>query len=230
MLRGVAIELAGYTASFRVPGFLAYQLTLPLPPLSSVYGLLSAARGDWVTPTDVQWLAYTCDYATRAMDLEAIVTFERPKVTDVARPAQRNVIRREFLVYPRLTLYLPTTWDSAFRHPRFPLLLGRSQDVASVEAVRPVELSDADEGEAWGTLLPLHVAMESRVPGLIHNLPIAFGPDPERRLLGVHPFTLLDAQIHRARVSAPGWLLLAPSGDRVIPVYRREWVESLIRR
>src|SRR5690606_40264370 len=101
MRDALKVELTAYTGSFRVPGLVAYQLSLPLPPLSTVFGLLAAAAGEWVPPSRLEWVGYRCDYEARGKDLEAIITFERKGPRDVARAVQRNVVWREFLVNQR---------------------------------------------------------------------------------------------------------------------------------
>lgn len=231
MIRAVRIVLTAYTASFRVPSFVGHQLTLPVPPLSTIYGLLSAAAGRWILPRDVEWLAYRCEYEGKAMDLEAIITVERPKPTEAARLVGRNVLQREFLVMPCLTLYLPPEWEIVFRKPRYPLLLGRTQDVAGVESITPVILESVDEGEVSGVLLPLELVANSqnRVGAWVHNLPIAFTAEPYRQLLGMKIFGVVDAKHRPALVRTPGWLVRDADGGTVVPLYRREWVERVLR-
>lgn len=228
MRDALKVELTAYTGSFRVPGLVAYQLSLPLPPLSTVFGLLAAAAGEWVPPSRLEWVGYRCDYEARGKDLEAIITFERKGPRDVARAVQRNVVWREFLVNPRLTLYLPCEWEKAFRRPRYPLVLGRSQDVATVERLEKVRLSDCDEGELSGTLLPLDVAMTNGIGGIVFNLPVAFDQEPVRTPLGVRAFTVLDAKEHRVVARVPGWLCHEPGTEFAVPLYRREWIMSVM--
>lgn len=224
----VRIILTSYTASFRVPSFVGYQLTLPVPPLSTIYGLLSAAAGRWVLPDEVDWLAYRCEYEGKGMDLEAIWTVERPKPAAHARFVTRNVLQREFLSLPHLTLYLPPQWEAAFRRPRYALLLGRTQDVASVESIAHVTLEPVNEGEVSGVLLPLELVMQNNVPAWLQNLPIAFTNEPYRRLLGMRVFGVLDSKRRPAKVCAPEWLFQDTSNGIIIPLYRKEWVSNVI--
>ena len=64
----VRIDLRAYTASFRVPGMMGYQVTSPVPPPATVYGLLAAAMGREVTP-DEAWIAYRFAYEAQAQDV-----------------------------------------------------------------------------------------------------------------------------------------------------------------
>lgn len=226
----VRVVLRAYTASFRVPGFYGYQLTLPVPPLATVYGIIAAAVGRWVSPYDVEWLAYACDYQSKGKDLEAIYQFERKDEKSVPvlkpYPKSRTVIEREFLFMPSLTLYLPPEWEAAFLRPRYPLLLGRSQDVATVESLKLVKLEFPDEGQVKGVILPIELVSDrgNRVKAWLQNLPLALTGEPYRRLLGMRIFGIVDAQGGSSLIRTRNWLIRDSNDGRVVPIYRREWV------
>jgi CRISPR-associated protein Cas5t len=228
MLDAIRVTLTAYTASFRVPSLVGHQLTLTVPPLSTIYGLLSAAAGRWALPEAVAWLAYRCAYATKATDLEAIRTVERSQLQATPRFVQRDVIVREFLSLPRLTLYLPPEWEARFRRPRYALLLGRTQDIGAVEAIVSVKLEPWDSGEVNGVLLPLELVLQNHAHAWLHNLPIALSNEPQRRLLGVRRFGVVDAQQRPAKVRSPEWLVRDTTDGTVVPLYRREWVCNAI--
>ncbi len=233
MLKGVRVELIAYTASFRVPSFVGHQLTLPVPPLSTIYGLLSAAAGHWVLPEEVAWLAFRCDYQSKAIDLEAIYQFERSDEsalpTPKPYPKTRTVLKREFLTMPHLTLYLPSEWAAPFLRPHYTLLLGRTQDVASAESIVPVTLQPVDAGEVSGVLLPLELVVQNNAPAWLHNLPIALTDEPRRRLLGMKVFGIVDAHRRPVSLRAPNWLVRDPHDGRVVPLYRQEWIVDVIQ-
>jgi CRISPR-associated protein Cas5t len=74
-MKAYRVELNGWTASFRYPQLVSgTQPTLPLPPPSTIYGLVSAAVGQWVDPRDCR-LAYVFQHAGKARDLETIYQF-----------------------------------------------------------------------------------------------------------------------------------------------------------
>ncbi len=230
MLEAIRIVLTAYTASFRVPGFIAHQLTLPVPPLPTIYGLISAAAGQWVLPEDIEWLAYRCEYEGKATDIEAIQVVDQPIPYRAPYTPKRNVLKREFLLLPRLTLYLPPQWEQLFRRPRYALLLGRTQDVASVESLTRVTLQPTDKGELRGVLLPLALTMQNSVSAWLQNLPVALTNEPRRRLRGVHIFGIVDAQQRPAKVEqAPNWLVQDTESGATMPIYRKEWIMNVIR-
>jgi len=224
MLEAIRITISAYTASFRVPHFVGHQLTLTVPPLSTIYGLISAAAGRWVSPEEVEWLAYRCEYESKAMDTEAILTVERPSPSDFARFVTRNVLPREFLIMPYLTLYLPPDWENAFRRPRYTLLLGRTQDVATVEEVKHISLYPVQDGVVSGVLLPIELVAKENVSAWLQNLPVAFTDEPIRCPVRTHIFGIVDAHRPGEVREANGWLVVDTESNVVVPIFRKEWV------
>jgi CRISPR-associated protein Cas5t len=224
VLEAVRVVLTAYTASFRFPHFVGHQLTLPVPPLSTIYGLISAAAGRWVKPSEVEWLAYRCEYEGKGMDMEAIWTVERRKPHESARFETRNIIQREFLAMPCLTLYLPLGWTEVFRRPRYTLLLGRTQDVATVESLQPTNLEFVGSGIVSGVLLPLELVMRNNVSVWLHSLPVAFTDEPQRRPLRVQVFGIVDARRGGEISGADGWLVRDTQSGVILPLFRREWI------
>src|SRR5690606_22660093 len=98
-MKSLRILIEGWVSSFRYPAFISgFQPSLPVPPLSTIYGLISAARGDLVTPEDLS-VGYIFTHRGRAVDLETIYELSGLK-------GKSNVIKREFLVEPKIYLYL----------------------------------------------------------------------------------------------------------------------------
>lgn len=230
MIEGIRIVITAYTASFCAPGLLSHQLTLPVPPLSTIYGLISAATGRWIAPDEVEWLAYCFAYEGKATDLEAIYTVKREKLDDTPKFADRNVLKREFLMMPRLNLYLPAHWERCFRRPCYSLLLGRTQDVASVESIERVCLHEVDQGMLRGVLLPREVIWSNKVHAWLQNLAIAFTEDPNRRPLGKHIFGVVDWNQRPAQLNAPNWLIHDSDENITVPVYRSEWIRNVLQQ
>ncbi|MDP6599286.1 MAG: type I-B CRISPR-associated protein Cas5b [Candidatus Poribacteria bacterium] len=177
-------EISGWTASFRHPLFVSgFQPTLPLPPLSTLYGLLSAAHGELVFPEQVP-LGYVFQAAGKSVDLETVYEFGKPYLK-----AKSNVCRREFLVAPQLHLYTPVLeLESDLRCPHFPLLLGRSTELATVVKMQVIELAAAAQVNYQNTLLPYPM---DQVGGQILALPTHFTNTRPRQPQGIRPFCLV---------------------------------------
>jgi CRISPR-associated protein Cas5t len=154
------VEIEAPVTSFRYPHFLVgRQPSYEMPPPATLYGHLCSAVGEWVTPDDLAFgLRFT--YAAKADDLEHQTIVARatgklpgsalPKVTE----GSVTPTRREFLFDARLTLYVTGDWCQAFRSPRYAVVLGRSQDLASYRSIAVVQLQPAPEAYYEHTLLP----------------------------------------------------------------------------
>lgn len=177
------VHLRGWTASFRYPGFsVGVHPTLPVPPLSTLYGLLSAAKGEPVTPSDCS-IGFVFDSSGEAVDLE--LTYELSGIL----AAGTNVVKRHLLYEPELWLYLSDlSLSEAFRRPRHPLLLGRSTELVQVVDVREIELETRSSVRLGKTLVPFP---QSDVSGVLQALPTHFTLDFPRKAVGVRPWMLL---------------------------------------
>lgn len=140
----------GSVTSFRYPHFLqGVQPTYEMPPPATLYGHVCSALGTLI-PQDSFRMALCFTHEGKFIDYEHTHMFGR-KGENKLSPT-----RRELLFRPRLTLYLDQPeWLDAFRHPRFPLTLGRSQDLVSYREVKVITLQAAEAGYLDQTLIPL---------------------------------------------------------------------------
>ena len=186
-MKVLRVHITGWVSSFRNPLFIVgFQPTLPLPPLSALYGLLTAAKGDWVTPHDAA-IGYIFKSKGKAVDLETVYQFGGKL------DAKSNINRREFLVQPELYLYTPDLWlKETFERPRYPLLLGRSSDLATVVSIDEVELQRRSETTYQHTILPFP---DPQLHGQIQALPTHFTADIPRRQCGTRAFCLITEEI-----------------------------------
>lgn len=185
-MKAVRVKISAWTASFRYGGFMiGVQPTLPIPPLSTIFGLISAAAGQVVTPYDT-FLAYTFQSKGKGTDLERILEMEPGK------GGKWNVIKREQLLLPKLVLYVEPTLENAFRNPHFQLLLGRSTDLAIVDAVDIVDLEVVDEseeayfGHSIYTDPPKGYSLAT-----MYSLPVYFTDTIPRLSVGTRPFLMV---------------------------------------
>ncbi|MEU6241587.1 CRISPR-associated protein Cas5 [Streptomyces sp. NPDC047024] len=133
------VDFFAPVASFRDPLFPGVTRGLPVPPPSTVRGLLAAATGQDVETTAFGIAAWAEGSGT---DTE---TFH-PIAADRSNLSVRGRVRagkggmtirdRPFQVGVHLTVWLPGAHGeriaAALRRPRWPLRLGRSQDVVHV--------------------------------------------------------------------------------------------------
>ena len=186
-MKVIRIHIAGWVASFRNPLFISgFQPTLPMPPLSAIYGIITAAKGEWVTPHDAA-VGFVFHSNGKAVDLETVYEFAGKL------DAKSNINKREFLVDPELYLYTPEIWlKEAFERPRYPLLLGRSSDLATVKSIKAVELEDRSETTFQDTLLPFP---DPQLHGQVQALPTHFTAEIPRRPCGTRAYCLITEKV-----------------------------------
>lgn len=153
-------------ASFRHPFFVTgRQPTYDIPPPSTIFGHCASAVGSWPDPRDF-FFGLHFRYRSKGVDLEHqhIAQSLGPRAkTRVPTPegearATHEItvqpVAREFLFGCEMTLYLPPLVGEGFRSPCFPVVLGRSQDLAEVVSIEAVALRRPSRLRLEHTLLP----------------------------------------------------------------------------
>ena len=186
-MKVIRVHITGWVSSFRNPLFITgFQPTLPLPPLSALYGMLTAAKGDWVTPHDAS-IGFVFQSKGKAVDLETIYQFSGKL------EAKSNINRREFLVQPELYLYTPEMWiKDVLERPKYTLLMGRSSDLATVKSIEEIELENKPETTYQDTLLPFP---DWQLHGQVQALPTHFTAEIPRRPCGTRAYCLITEPI-----------------------------------
>ena len=166
-MRVLKIVAEGLTTSFRRPHFMhGIQPTFDMPPPATIYGHICSAMGELVPPETV---AFAYHFTARASfnDIEHVIFLSESggklEGTSYPKVLQGNIqpFKREMLFQPRLTLYLTRPeWIDAFRHPRYAVVLGRSQDLFTYTSLEQVELQQAEQAYFEHTLLPYEMATE----------------------------------------------------------------------
>lgn len=190
------VDLTSWTASFRYPNLISgFQPTLEVPPVSTVLGLINAAAGQYLRHQQLT-IGYYFQYGAKCVDLETIYQIEVDKKT--SRPnnnVNTNVLRREFMFDTFLRLYTdqPAIADY-FRQPYFPLLMGRMNDLATVERIsqEATELALVENAtRIRGQVVPFS---KNYLPGTIQALPKYFTNDIPRQNVGTEPYSVLNWQ------------------------------------
>lgn len=158
----IRAEFVAPIASFRDPMFPGVTRCLPVPPLSTVRGMLAAATGNVTEPVTIGVSAYA---QGGGIDLETY----HPISIDGSNPAVAGRVRaikggmtirsRPFLAMVYLTLWVPQPDGlriaAALRRPVWGLRLGRSQDLVYLRSLREVVLSPAQEAVVGHALAPV---------------------------------------------------------------------------
>lgn len=167
-MRVLKVIAEGITTSFRYPHFMQQiHPTFPMPPPATIYGHIASVLGEWFDPTGVEF-AYRFTYAGEVTDIEHIMLMKRAvgklKGTDIPKVQEGriNPFERRLLYRPQLTLYInQPQWKSAFRSPRYAVVLGRSQDLFTYTSVETLELQRATAVYFEHTLLPYSVTLRT---------------------------------------------------------------------
>lgn len=149
------VHLEGWTAAFRLP--LLYSgtsLTSPLPPYSTLLGLIGSLAGRAIAPAETR-IGYIFRSGGTGYDLETTRRLELDKQGRLRAQPAPGIARRQFHVRPSLDLYLDNlAFRDYFEHPRNAPCLGRSQDLAWITAIEEVEAEERPSGMVRGTLIP----------------------------------------------------------------------------
>lgn len=208
---GLTVDLESpYFACFRQVAATSVVLTYPVPPFTTLIGMLLNARG-----------VHYADYEAERARLQEALRFNLRPLHPPGRPQRElakllkltgegrkeegkrpvdfpsSPVRKSFLVRPAYRVYLASAsrelvedlWE-ALRHPARPLYLGGSDDMVVVTPRWIGELTWAEGQEVWGLLPGLHEGCEQI------RLPIAFrsgrdlAPPPLLALPPRFPFRL----------------------------------------
>lgn len=206
----------GLTTSFRYPHFmLGVQPTYEMPPPATVYGHVASALGEWFQPEGVQF-AIHFTYAAQFEDLEHTHLVKPASGTLPGTPfpkameGQVNPFRRSILFRPRLTLYLNRPeWADAFRHPRYPVVLGRSQDLFTYTRAEVLDLQVAQHAYLEHTLLPYTFARRT-AQGVVVLMP-RFLDHAQNRFPSFQQYVVLHRRVRTTDLlwaeeePAPAW-------------------------
>lgn len=190
-MRFYRVKLSSWTSSFRYPNVISgYQPTLEVPPVSTILGLVNACAGSYLEHKDTK-IGYYFEYGSKAVDLETIYQYEIGGKNIPKNKVKSNVLRREFLYECNLYLYLtdPAIVDH-LRHPFYSILLGRSNDLATIEKIEEVELPEIENAcKIKGQMIPFN---NNYLPGTLQALPLYFTDSIPRRNIGTEPFSVIS--------------------------------------
>lgn len=160
-MRALRIVGEGLTTSFRYPHFMhGIQPTFEMPPPATIYGHICSALGRWVSPKGLEF-AYCFTREGMFSDIEHnhMVSRSTGRLpgTNMPKVLEGGVspFKRMILFKPRLVLYInKPELEEAFRSPKYPVVLGRSQDLFTYTDVQIVTLVESEQAYIEHTILP----------------------------------------------------------------------------
>jgi len=154
-MKALHVRLEALSATYPYPFLKSGTiLTLPAPPFSNILGNLSACAGRAVGPGETL-IGLEFESGDKAFDLERTRRLRMDNKTGrLSANREQGLALRQFHVNPRLDLYLTQLdFERCFHSPAAAPCLGRSQDLAWICFVRPIELFAAEEGVLGPTLV-----------------------------------------------------------------------------
>jgi CRISPR-associated protein Cas5t len=185
------IDITAWTSSFKYPNLISgFQPTLEVPPLSTVLGLINAVAGKYIQHKKLK-IGYYFEFEAKQVDLETIYQIEAHEKGYPKSSTKSNVINREFLFNNHLIIYVQEKEIADyFRMPIYPLLLGRSNDLATVNSITEIELADTSAADKIkGQIIPFS---GNYLPGLIQPLPKYFSNTIPRNNLGTEAYSIIS--------------------------------------
>lgn len=160
-LEVIRAEFTAPVVSFRDPMFPGVTNCLPVPPLSTLRGMLAAATGNAAEPV-------TFGVAAHAQGGGLDVETYHPILTDGSNPAVSGRVSagkggmtirsRPFLAMLDVTLWIPqpdgARIAAALRRPVWGLRLGRSQDAVYLRSLTKAQLTPAEDAVVGYALAP----------------------------------------------------------------------------
>ncbi len=170
----IYLDIRGETASFKVPQvYQGFLISLPLPPYSTILGILSRICGKEISPRDCR-VAFRYTHEGVGKDLEKYHRWKRlgsGKYTYV----KTAVRAREVHYHPRLQILIDNTdlLEEVCTPKQYPTL-GRSQDISWIRRAEIVEGEELGKGVVSHTFLKFEDTGRSLITGSLYNIPEYF--------------------------------------------------------
>ncbi len=198
----LSLKVKALSTSFRRPMDHNYHRTFPLPPPTTIYGLIGAAIGIsdremWKKESvlkDINISVLSTNKAGFAKDMWSIKKIKSNKISET------SPYFRELLFYPEFTLIfggneeILSILENAFSDPVYALTLGREDELIRIDDMERVYL---EKGEPLfsGTILPIDLRKSRYKPILEEGMVI----DPP-----VMDSIPLDFTVDKKGVRTPG--------------------------
>lgn len=173
------MKCLGCLNSFRQPDFQTYHKTLPIPPKTTIAGMIGSALG--IPPVEVnnEWLekerfkvGIVAKANGKANDLWQIRKFETKRIGayekgNVETPYYTAVIVRELLYQMQFSLYFYFDQDEDYdlvfdvlQNPAWALSLGREDELLKVLSLKIIEAKETEGLFYSNTVLPYDINVD----------------------------------------------------------------------
>ncbi len=173
-MKFMRIVCSGSLNSFRQPDFHTYHKTLPLPPKTTVAGMIGSALGISPEKVNEEWIknnrfqmGIVGKNNGKANDLWQIRKYENKQLKayqegNESAPYKTAVIVRELLYSSEFILYLHFEDEndyelvsSKLQNPEWALSLGREDELVLIKEIRQMNLEEKSNISFCNTVLPI---------------------------------------------------------------------------
>ena len=173
-MKFIRIKCSGCLNSFRQPDFHTYHKTLPLPPKTTVAGMIGSALGISPESVNEEWLqnnrfqmGIVGKNNGKANDLWQIRKYENKQIAAYKKgkesaPYKTAVIVRELLYASEFTLYLHFANEEDFelvsakmQNPEWVLSLGREDELVLIQEIKQIVINETTDVSFCNTVLPI---------------------------------------------------------------------------
>ena len=172
-MKFLRVQCKGSVNSFRQPDFFTYHKTLPLPPKTTIGGMLGSALG--ISPNDVneEWLkkerfkvGIVGKNNGKANDLWQIRKYEDKQIKSYNKgeedaPYKTAVIVRELLIGCDFIIYFyfENNEDyeliaNALQNPKWAISLGREDELIKINHIDIVDVKESEDAVFINTVMP----------------------------------------------------------------------------
>lgn len=164
-----------------------------LPPLSTIYTLLSAAYGGWLTLKDIPvGFVFLGEQRSTELPFYSFDQEDDHVTTEQSDLTSRGLTMVE-IDEPQLWLYTPSTWILPYlKKPRYPLYWGKFGQRAYIVEIREIDLTPSKQAIYTNTLLPFPY---DQISARVEWLPASLSPNVPRKPLDIRPFYLVMSKI-----------------------------------
>lgn len=169
----IRMQCLGCLNSFRQPDFHTYHKTLPLPPKTTIAGLIGSALGlspevvnkDWLL-TERFKVGIVGKDNGKANDLWQIRKYEEKQIKAYAKgtvqtPYKTAVIVRELLYSSVFFIYLYCDNEKdlnlifeGFKNPKWALSLGREDEIIKIQSLKMIQPEEKEGLSYQNTIIP----------------------------------------------------------------------------
>lgn len=169
-----------FWCSFKVPHTVNVHFTYPVPPLTTLYGLICSALGYPADYYDLQaHLAINVGVENSGQLVETYSKIIKWDRRDAKKSMMRTLVIKQKLYRPVFNMYvggesgLVNKLAEALKDPAFPLYIGESDDVVEIKNIAVYNVME-DTTAVLNSCVPMDIGAMPQGQAMLVHLPVSF--------------------------------------------------------